>query len=551
MWMDKPKRIVAIVLASLILTSLTCLAAEPRAKPIANPKAPQSQGDIFDKISESASSAATSVFEQVSNSVVIVEAVSSAGGIQGSGVVYQNKSFGTKREDLFSQVVTNAHVIKNADSVSVLQGNKRYQADIDYVDSEFDLALLSVQGVLLPVSPPSSGAQLKVGEKVFAIGSPLGLENSISEGIISGKREQSGVSLLQTTAPVSKGSSGGGLFDTKGRFVGITTFKLMGGENLNFAVDAGRVSEIDDAQDAAMTLLVSGHRSRSRDELDALTEWLLKAPTENAEKLSTKIKRIWNSTEPVNKVEKECVQILERFLREQVGETAKSQNKPETVVEPEAPQRKVHFTEPFIPSEKKSKKDILSLPCHGSDPAAILYCLESLAGTALPSRCIGTTAEQICYCGYFLAAGQLDLSKGVVEPPDENYKEAILYYNIAIQVDAKYVPAYVARGEAYLKLGNYQQAIKDCNKALGLNPIFDKAYNMRGLVYANLRNYRQAIRDFDKAIELNPKFSWAYSNRANAYENLGDVVHAIEDWKTAAKLGDLGAQAELRRRGIN
>ena len=134
--------------------------------------------------------------------------------------------------------MSNAHVVKNANSVFVLQGEKRLQADIKYVDDEFDLALLAVKGVLLPSSFPYSGAELQVGEKVFAIGSPLGLENTISEGIISGKREQNGVLLLQTTAPISKGSSGGGLFDAKGHLVGITTFKLVRGENLNFAVDA-------------------------------------------------------------------------------------------------------------------------------------------------------------------------------------------------------------------------------------------------------------------------------------------------------------------------
>jgi S1-C subfamily serine protease len=480
--MNKPKRIVAITLAGLICTSPASFAAEQRGKPSERSNRPSklkiepvSVEPEKPPISENSSNVATFVFEKVSKSVVIVEAVTSEGKIQGSGVVYDNNRWFGPVSDIallqlslfdiagnnFSRVVTNAHVVTNASKVSVLQGGKRYRAEVSYVNDEFDLVLLIVFGIL-PVSSPSSSTELRVGEKVFAIGSPLGLENSISEGIISGMRERNGVLLLQTTAPVSRGSSGGGLFDAKGRFIGVTTFKLVEGENLSFAVDAELVADIDSAQQAAMALVSCKMPEHfSKDKIDALTEWLFKAPGGISQKLSTVVK-LQKSFE----VCKDSEQIFEQFSKDQGSKTAKT------------------TTETRNKSEKESKKNIRTLPCHGSAPADILYCLESLAGTALPSRCIGTTAEQISYCGHILMAGRLDLSKGVVEPvPTENYKEAILYYNIAIQVDSKYIPAYVARAEAYLKLGNYQDA--------------------------------------------------------------------IIDWKTAAKLGDSGAQAELRRRRIN
>lgn len=338
--MNKPKIIIAIALASLIFTSLASFAAEPQGKRV-RPKVVEISQDELE-------STATFVFEKVSKSVVIVEALSPDGRIQGSGVVYGNHSDGAKLDKLFSYVVTNAHVVENSNSVSVLQGGKRYRAEIDYVDDEFDLALLNVQGVLLPVSPPSSGAQLKVGERVFGIGSPLGLENTISEGIISGRREQPGLLLLQTTVAVSPGSSGGGLFDEKGRFVGITTFKLKGGENLNFAIDAGHVSEIDDARGAALTLLIctKGIEHIFRDELDALTKMVLKSYTPDGEKLSAWIKHLqqeFESTQPnspeqnaaftsLDKVSKKYVQIVERFLKEQGGKTANTQNKAKKAV---------------------------------------------------------------------------------------------------------------------------------------------------------------------------------------------------------------------------
>lgn len=79
---------------------------------------------------------------------------------------------------------------------------------------------------------------LEVGEPVVAIGSPSGLTNTISEGIVSGVREEGGRQLVQTTAPISPGSSGGGLFDLGGRLIAITTFVLEGQGQLNFAAPA-------------------------------------------------------------------------------------------------------------------------------------------------------------------------------------------------------------------------------------------------------------------------------------------------------------------------
>jgi tetratricopeptide (TPR) repeat protein len=71
---------------------------------------------------------------------------------------------------------------------------------------------------------------------VYAVGAPEGFELTLSEGLISSLRPFEGVQLIQTTAPISRGSSGGGLFDAQGRLIGITTFYVKEGQNLNFAL---------------------------------------------------------------------------------------------------------------------------------------------------------------------------------------------------------------------------------------------------------------------------------------------------------------------------
>ena len=89
-----------------------------------------------------------------------------------------------------------------------------------------------------------SATQRLVGQRVYAIGTPKGLELTLSEGLISSLRPRARSFVIQTSAPMSRGSSGGGLFDDEGRLVGIAAFQYARGQNLNFAVPASWVTEM-------------------------------------------------------------------------------------------------------------------------------------------------------------------------------------------------------------------------------------------------------------------------------------------------------------------
>jgi serine protease Do len=90
----------------------------------------------------------------------------------------------------------------------------------------------------LPHVTLGSSKDLAVGAKVTVISSPSGLENTVSDGILSAVREYDAVRLLQITAPISPGSSGGPVLNTAGQMVGVATFQFEKGQNLNFAVGA-------------------------------------------------------------------------------------------------------------------------------------------------------------------------------------------------------------------------------------------------------------------------------------------------------------------------
>ena len=91
-----------------------------------------------------------------------------------------------------------------------------------------------------------SSIDVTVGQKVIAIGSPQGLENTVSDGILSGVRDYKSIRYLQITAPISPGSSGGPVLNESGKMVGVATFQFEKGQNLNFAVDAGHLRPLMD-----------------------------------------------------------------------------------------------------------------------------------------------------------------------------------------------------------------------------------------------------------------------------------------------------------------
>jgi S1-C subfamily serine protease len=151
------------------------------------------------------------------------------------------------------RLITNCHVLRQARSIQVRQDNVTYTATLEFPDAERDLCQLTVRNFRVPAVAVAPMGALKVGQRVYAIGSPRALELTMSEGIISSLRGgEDGAPLIQTTAPISPGSSGGGLFDTEGRLVGITSFQRRDSQNLNFALPAEWIASVPERGQAAL-----------------------------------------------------------------------------------------------------------------------------------------------------------------------------------------------------------------------------------------------------------------------------------------------------------
>lgn len=194
-----------------------------------------SQSDIKSQISQikaTTSSDFSGIIEENIKGVVTIK----TDVAQGTGFLITNNGY----------ILTNAHVLSGARYANIYTyDNNKYPASLTGYDTNLDVALLKISGSFQSLSLGNSD-NAKIGEKVIAIGNPLGLSFSTSEGIISA-RDRFGSNNLpyyfQTDASLNPGNSGGPLINTMGEVIGINNFKISGGESLGFALEINYARE--------------------------------------------------------------------------------------------------------------------------------------------------------------------------------------------------------------------------------------------------------------------------------------------------------------------
>jgi hypothetical protein len=195
------------------------------------------------------------IVRRFGHAVVLVETVTADGQSRlGSGFIVS--SDGT--------VVTCEHVIAGALGVSVrlIDGRTYRLGSIIGVDSLKDLVAFKIGGKGLPTVTMGNSADVPIGGRVYVIGSPVGLENTVTDGLLSGRRHVDDHQMLQISAPISPGSSGSPVFDSRGKVIGVARSTLQGAQNLNLAVPVSYVR-------ALLNNAEGGRGSGASDPLDA------------------------------------------------------------------------------------------------------------------------------------------------------------------------------------------------------------------------------------------------------------------------------------------
>lgn len=403
---------------------------------------------------------ASQVYEQVKDSVVVVKAYDRQGKITGlgSGVMLPS-----------GDIITNYHVVKSGARYTVGQGKQATLATLKAGDPDKDLCLLTAPGLTAKPAHLGKAARLKVGDTVYAVGAPQGLELSLSEGIVSQLR--GGLPpIIQTTVAISRGSSGGGLFNAKGELVGITTFYLKNGQSLNFALPVEWIGEVvaKGKKTGGFVLEpdVSGLEAKPKEGWANRARALVKA--ENWQGLLAWCRR-WTGDEPGNSFAWFSLGIAYKNLG-RYRESAEAYRRAQRLVLDSAGQ----------------------LSILGDQYREMGRYREAVEAYLATLRLKPDYAEVWNNLG--AAYGNLG-----------QYREAIAAFREALRLTPDDAVAWYNLGVTYKKEGRYREEIEAYLEALHLKPDFADAWENLALAYAQMRNRRAALEALKQLRRYNPQ----------------------------------------------
>ncbi len=401
--------------------------------------------------SYSQSLSAEQIYKKVSGAVVVVYAYDDNNELaaQGSGVVLNDKGY----------VVTNYHVLSGNSSLKILHGKEIVPyVDIIGIDVEKDILILKIEAKKFPAVTIGDSKSLNIGQRVYAIGSPMGLENSISEGIISGLRSVDELkrNFIQMTASISPGSSGGAVVNDKGDLIGISTLTAREGQNLNFAIP------IDDILKVEISSYIKNDAFKDFEFFKEGYDAEEKGNYEDAIKYySLYIEKYPNDTDAYNN-----------------RGVAKSK------------------LEDYIGAIQDFNKAIELNPNYSA-----AYSNRGLAKRDLKDY-RGAIEDYDKAIELNPNSTATYYNRGTVEGKLKDYIGAIQDFNKAIELNHDFADAYNNRGRTKYFLKDYRDAIQDFNKAIELSPNFADAYIGRGIARIMLGDKTGACLDWSKAGEL-------------------------------------------------
>lgn len=407
--------------------------------------------------------------------------------------------------DKRGHLITNYHVL-----------DKSYAADVRTLDGEtYPIKLVvaenkSVDLVKVLVDIPRRKIKsIKVNdrlpaiaEKVLVVGSPMGLEHTVSEGIVSSIRKIPSVgNFFQMSAPISPGSSGSPVINTKGQVIGVATFQFLRGQNLNFSV----------AGESVLRLKPTGPAL-------AVSRWTFN-----------------NSLEQPKLAEELCRKGYSFSIN---GE----------------PQKAIQFFQQAIEKDPSNKMAWNGLGyCHVglNDPQAAIQAYQQ-AIKADPAD----ESMHFNLANYYLKLGrQQDAINSYLEVITINpgferayFRLGIVYTELGrlnegqsafenvIRLNPDAAPAYFNIAITYTKLGRYHEAIDANKQVLRIKPEYAPAYNNLGRVYGRLGQSAEAINAYKEAIRVDPDNISAHFLLGTALLQKGDKTGALDEYKILKKL---------------
>lgn len=404
----------------------------------------------------------------------------------------------------FDRVVTNRHVIDNAYRAEVhsYNGNVYTVKGVIAVDAEGDLALLRVDApanqvrhlVLDRTSPQE-------GESVVVIGNPFGLEGSVTNGIVSAVRDIPTFGrIIQITAPISPGSSGSPVVNMQGQVIGVASLQITGGQSVNFAIPAERVSQLQSGALLSLSDLVavSGRNKRAK-AVQSFRDGLSFLSKDDCEKALPYFEKAVDSD---SNYPEAWAQL--GFCREKLGRHSEA--------------------------VEASKKAV------ALRPSAESYFNLGLANYYLKQyREASDNYRQAIRLDPYNAADAY-YALGLVYRDWNRPEDEIQAYKAAIRLRSDYTSAYERLGSRYLKSKKYPEAIEAFKQLAVLKPEDANARNSIGEAYLELGKFPEAVDAFRQAIQLKPDLGKAYYNLGKSYLAMGNRDAAVEQYNILQNL---------------
>ena len=413
-------------------------------------------------------------------------------------------------------IITNYHVLQGASSAEVkTPDGKTYSiTHIAAMSEQNDIIRLSVDIPSKYVRSLSLSTTLpEVGERIIVYGSPLGLENTVSDGIVSAVREIPDFGkIIQITAPISPGSSGSPVLNMKGEVIGIATFQMIEGQNLNFAIPSERIANLNLKKETSPYLKKYKISEENKD-----FDYAYKAINQarifiDKEEYEEALSCLEIATKTDFLLIKMTAYYIIGFCYNELGNHSKAI---------EAYKQAIHINPDYLSAY--------------SSLGGVYFGQGNFNEAVESFKQVIRINPNDTFAYNILGVSYLALT---------NYAKAIEAYQQAIRIDPDNFVAHDGLGLVYFMLGNYIKAIEAYQQAIRIDPNIAATYSTLGKAYANLGNHIKAIESFKQAIRINPDYVEAHFLLGVTYLLIGDRNSALNEYKILKEL-DIDKANEL------